>query len=46
MTKVEEKTFYLTITGAKAADQARYKAIIKNKIGQVETREASLYISS
>ena len=46
VSKVEGNTFYLTLSGAKAADQGKYKAIVKNKIGQVESREAVLNISS
>jgi hypothetical protein len=46
VTKVEDKTFSLTIIDAKAIDIGQYKAIVKNKIGQVETRQATLSISS
>ena len=46
VTKVEDKTFSLTIIGAKAADVGLYKAVIKNKIGQVESRHSTLSISS
>ena len=46
VSKVEDKTFSLTIIGAKAADQGKFKAILKNKLGLVETREAFLNISS
>jgi hypothetical protein len=46
LSKVEGNTFYLTLSGAKVADQGKYKAIIKNKIGQAESREAALNISS
>jgi len=43
--KTEDKTFTLTFVGIKAADQGEYKAIVKNKIGQVESRKASLCVS-
>jgi hypothetical protein len=41
-TRYEEKTFYLTITNAQMADAGKFKAIVKNKAGQVESRVASL----
>jgi hypothetical protein len=45
LSKLDDKTFTLTIIGAKTADQGRYKAIIKNKIGQIESKEATLSVS-
>jgi hypothetical protein len=44
-TRAEEKTFYLTITDAKSADQGKYKAVAKNKAGQVDTQEAELLVT-
>jgi hypothetical protein len=43
---VEENTFYLTITDTKAADLGKFKAILKNKAGQIETQSALLTITS
>jgi hypothetical protein len=45
-TRVEENTFYLTITDTKAADLGTFKALLKNKAGQVETKSAILTITS
>lgn len=43
--KTDDKTYSLNIIGTKAADQGEYKAIIKNKMGQVESRKAALCVS-
>lgn len=44
-TRVEENTFYLTISAIKSADQGKIKAILKNKVGQIESKEAALIIT-
>lgn len=45
VTRVEENTFYLTISNIKSADQGKIKAVLKNKVSQTETREALLTIT-
>jgi hypothetical protein len=44
-TRFEDNTFYLTITDAKMADQGKFKTLIKNKAGQVESRQANLNVT-
>ena len=46
--KIEEnsKKFSLTISDCKSVDQGAYKAALKNKIGIIETNEASLNVTS
>ena len=44
-TKFEEKTFYLTIITVKSADQGKFKALVKNKAGQVESNDAVLDVT-
>jgi hypothetical protein len=44
--KTEQDVAVLTIKDIKSsADQGKYKVILKNKIGQTESREASLIVS-
>ena len=44
-TRVEDKTFYLTIADVKASDDGQYKVVLKNKAGQCESKEASLTVT-
>ena len=48
VSKIEENCtkFTLTISDCKSVDQGIYKAILKNKVGSVETNEASLNVTS
>ena len=45
ITKIEENAYCLTISETKTADKGKFKAVLKNKAGQVETREAELNIT-
>jgi hemicentin len=45
VTKFEDNQYYFTITETKTVDQGEYKAILKNKCGQVEANPASLTIT-
>lgn len=45
MTRVEENTFYLTVSNIKSADQGKIKAVLKNKVAQTESKEANLIIT-
>jgi hypothetical protein len=46
--KTEENgsKFSLTITDCKSVDQGVYKAVLKNKVGSIETNEATLNVTS
>lgn len=43
--RVEENTFYLTISDVKAIDDGQYKVVLKNKAGQCESKESSLTVT-
>jgi hypothetical protein len=43
--KFEENTFYLTLSEAKSADQCKYKAVLKNKAGTIESVEVDLIVT-
>ncbi len=45
LTSVEENSYRLAINETKNADKGQYKAVLKNKCGQVETFVANLNIS-
>lgn len=45
VTKVEDKTFYLTISDVKTTDDGQYKVILKNKAGQCESKDAVLSVT-
>ena len=40
-----EKKYILTIVDAKSVDQGQYKAVLKNKVGQLETNEVQLSVT-
>lgn len=46
ISRVEENTFYLTLTNIKANDQGKIKCVLKNKVGQLESKEATLVVTS
>ncbi len=43
--KIEENMFSLTIFDIKKEDQATYKAVLKNKAGQIDSNEAMLTVT-
>ncbi len=46
--KIEENNtkFSLTISDCKSVDQGAYKAVLKNKVGSIETNESLLNVTS